>query len=82
VRLLLARKEIQINQATENGVTPLFCACQDGHVDVVRLLLARKEIQIHPAADGTTPLFMASLNGHNEIVTLLQQHRNRTSYMY
>jgi ankyrin repeat protein len=60
VNLLLARKEIQINQAGNDGATPLFIACQNSHVRVVNALLARKEIQINqPMNNGTTPLHVA-----------------------
>jgi serine/threonine-protein phosphatase 6 regulatory ankyrin repeat subunit B len=72
VRLLLARTEIQINQAQENGFTPLYVTCQYGHVDVVRLLLAREEIQINQAMkNGATPLYITCQHGHVDVVRLL-----------
>ena len=46
VEALLARKEIDSNEATANGFTPLVAACQNGHIDVVQLLLASEEIDI------------------------------------
>jgi ankyrin repeat protein len=56
---LLVRKEIQINQAMNNGITPLYAACYIGHVKVINKLLVRKEIQINQAAnDGVTPLLL------------------------
>ena len=36
---LQARLEADVNRANEDGVTPLFIACQQGHVDAARLLL-------------------------------------------
>jgi hypothetical protein len=72
VRLLLKRKEIQINQATKDGQTPLYQTCRQGHVDVVRLLLARKEIQINQATKkGKTPLYTTCQKGHVDVVRLL-----------
>jgi len=50
------RKLIQINQAANNGATPLYIACQNDRVKVVNALLSRKEIQLNQVAnDGTTP---------------------------
>ena len=38
VRLLIDAGAL-INQALNNGATPLLIASQDGHVDIVRLLI-------------------------------------------
>jgi len=71
---LLARKDIQINQGNQNGATPLYIACQKGHLKVVQSLLTHKEIDINKDCKGTTPLAKAMEKEHNEIVTLLQHH--------
>jgi len=70
--VLLARKEIDINQAAKDGFTPLYAACMSGHVGVARLLLTKKEIQINRANDfGATPLYAACTYGHVDVVRLL-----------
>jgi len=74
VNALLARKKIQINQATNDGRTPLYTACQKGHVKVVKALLTNKEIDINKEWKGKTPLACAIEEGHTEIAALLQQH--------
>ena len=64
---------VNVNQANKNGITPLYVACEKGHLDVVQVLLTKKEIQINQATnDGRTPINIASDFGHTEIV-LLQQ---------
>ena len=68
---------VNVNQANKNGITPLYVACEKGHLDVVQVLLTKKEIQINQATnDGRTPINIASDFGHTEIVrlhVLLQQ---------
>jgi ankyrin repeat protein len=77
VRLLLARKEIQINQAANDGQTPLGVACCYGRVDVVKLLLARPEILINKAKNnGSTPLYGACYWGKVEVVRLLLTNKD------
>ncbi len=61
-----------INQANENGATPLLMAAQNGHVDVVNALLAKEGIELNKALPaGETPLYMAAENGHVEVVNAL-----------
>jgi ankyrin repeat protein len=66
VILLLARKEIQINQAKKNGVTP------HDH-PYVRLLLTHKDIDVNITSNtnGATPLWIACKDGHVDVVKLL-----------
>jgi ankyrin repeat protein len=72
VRLLLARKGVEVNKSTADGFTALFLASQQGHVVVVRLLLARQDVEVNKSkADGSTALMVASQNGHVEVVRLL-----------
>ena len=60
-----------MNRANEDGVTPLFVACQQGHVDVARLLLDNgAEVD----RNGATPLFVACQNGHVDAARLLLEH--------
>ena len=40
--LLLDKEGIDVNQAKNNGVTPLFMASQKGHAECVSLLLAKE----------------------------------------
>lgn len=61
VNALLAKKEIQIYQAKNDGCTPLFIACQDDRVKVINVLLARKEIQINQAQVRTMAIHHCSL---------------------
>ena len=63
------------NKANENGATPLYIACDKGHVDAARLLLERgakiDETSIFNGMEGVTPLHIASYGGHIEVVRLL-----------
>ena len=77
VSVALAVKDVNVNQAHNDGTTPLNVACQLGHLDVVQVLLTKKEIQINQATnDGRTPINIASDFGHTEIVRLLLQQPN------
>jgi hypothetical protein len=47
VRLLLARKGIEVNKSAADGATARCIASQNGHVEVVRLLLARQGVEVN-----------------------------------
>jgi ankyrin repeat protein len=70
VRLLMDAGAL-INQANNEGVTPLSVASEIGHVEVVRLLIDAGALINQADEDGATSLFMASLNGHVDVVRLL-----------
>jgi hypothetical protein len=42
--LLLARQDVEVNQATAHGSTALILASRDGHIELVRPLLERRGI--------------------------------------
>ncbi len=69
VRLLLARKGVEVNKSAADGYTALYVASQEGQVEVVRLLLARQGVEVNKTAqNGATALHTASQNGHGEVV--------------
>ena len=51
--------------------TPLFIACQNGHVDAARLLLDKGAEVDRAEKDGGTPLFIACEKGHVDAARLL-----------
>ena len=57
-----------------DGVTLLFMASQNGHVDVVRLLIDAGALINQADEDGETPLWVASHKGHLAIVRYLILH--------
>ena len=48
-----------MNQADTDGFTPLFIACQEGHLEGVQLLLEAGAAVDQAKGDGTTPLYIA-----------------------
>ena len=72
VRELLSRPGIDVNQAGQHELTPLYLATFKGSVEAVRLLLDARGVNANLAApDGSTPLGVAAFYGHEEIVRLL-----------
>ena len=70
--MLLAKQGIDVNQAMNDGRTPLFMASWKGHSEVVSMLLAKQGVDVNQAMnDGCTPLFIASQEGHSEVVSML-----------
>ena len=71
-----------VNQNLSDGQSPLFAACEEGHVENVVLLIgAGANINsrvvdpspIDPSCSGMTPLMIAKDKGHQAIVALLEQ---------
>ena len=61
------------NKANENGATPLYIACDKGHVDAARLLLDKGAAVDRAREDGWTPLRIAKSKGHSAVVALLKE---------
>ena len=67
----VAEKGAAVDQAKASGATPLYIACEKGHVDAARLLLDNGA-EVDRAADwGVTPLLIACEKGHVDASRLL-----------
>ena len=63
---------VDVNQRNENGATPLYVACRNGHVKVVRVLLEADDVDVNQSAqDGKTPLGRACDLRHLYVVKAL-----------
>ena len=72
VTLLCSDPDLNINWQDDGGCTPLYGACQAGHVGVVKYLLSLKGIDPNkPQNEEATPFYIACENGHKEVVLLL-----------
>ena len=60
-----------MDQADEEGATPLLVASQTGEIDCVRLMIAAGAAVNQADSDGFTPLCIACQNGHLECARLL-----------
>ena len=59
----------------QGGLTPVFFAVRQGHIDAVKVLLdAGANIKTARAADATSPLLMAIVNGHFDLAAILLEH--------
>jgi hypothetical protein len=60
----------QVNQADNDGITPLYIACQEGHASVCEMLLSHGA-DINKHGNAFSPLSIASRNGHVSVSHLL-----------
>lgn len=61
-----------LGRRMDNGWTPLFFACQNGHLAVCRLLLQCASTAVNATdTEGKTPLYFAAQEGHGDIVAEL-----------
>ena len=67
----LIKAGADINNADDDGVTPLYMAVQNGHEAVVRVLI-ELSADVNKARDtGETPLCIAAHNGYETVVRAL-----------
>lgn len=73
VLVLMKRVENNINDFNDKGQTALYCACRQGHYEVVKLLLKNKKIQVNlkMPSHGGTALHAAAYQGHGAITAIL-----------
>ncbi|KAL0603548.1 Espin [Plecturocebus cupreus] len=61
-----------VNAQTKNGATPLYLACQEGHLEVTQYLVQECGADPHARAhDGMTPLHAAAQMGHSPVIVWL-----------
>ena len=63
-----------VGQATNDGATPLFVACLNGHDGVARLLIEKGADVGQAKNNGATPLLVSCFNGHDDVARLLMEH--------
>lgn len=81
VKELIACHQALVNEQNEKGATPLFLACQYGHLEIVQLLIDNKaEIEL-AKHNGSTPLLAACYNGHLSTAELLIHHGAAVNHM-
>ena len=71
---LVERGGAKVDQARNDGVTPLIVSSQNGHAEVVKLLLANGAKVNQISNHGFTSLFISREYGHREVVRQLLDH--------
>ncbi|XP_071178288.1 ankyrin-3-like [Mytilus edulis] len=60
-----------VNHCRDDGISPLFFACQEGHNAVVQMLI-NNQADINKCRDtGVSPLLVACHQGHTEVIQML-----------
>ncbi|KAJ7589318.1 Pfs, NACHT and ankyrin domain protein [Mycena floridula] len=71
LELLLSQDVTHVMDIDRRGCTPLICAAEKGHIDIVKLLLEKNADSNICDKDQHTPLSYAAPWGHIDIVKLL-----------
>ena len=73
-KLLLTRKDVQVNASNKAGDTPLSVAVQKGYDEIVRILLTREDILVSKAnRKGENPISLAYKLWKCEVMPLAAQ---------
>ena len=76
MRLLVDVPDIDVNQANNEGMTPLLVASWRGHAGVTKQLLTHSKTEVNKISEsGSTALYMASAAGNVDVVSQLLGHR-------
>ena len=66
---IIAEFSCSLHAELNRGSTPIFMACEGGHLDVVRKLASEHGCDLMARdSDGNTPLHIAALSGREEVV--------------
>ena len=77
VKLLLSRKDVDVNSRDDKYNTPLHIAAAQGYNGIVKQLLAHKDIEVNPNSTlYGTPLLVAAKNGHLAVIKLLASRKD------
>lgn len=68
---VLLSKNAEINLCNNNGTSPLYIACQEGHDSTVQLLVSNGARINLCSEEGISPLFVACQEDHSSTVQLL-----------
>jgi hypothetical protein len=61
-----------VNQRTHSGASPLYLACQEGHLHLAQFLVKDRGADVHlRAMDGMSVLHAAAARGHYSLVVWL-----------
>jgi ankyrin repeat protein len=75
-QIALAVVGVDINQCN-GGQTPLYVACDGGHVDIVQALVEKAEIRINQTTNtGATALWGAVAKGQIDVVLVMLDHED------
>ena len=59
------------NIPDNDGETPIYCAANKGHTEIVKILAPLSDHLNAPNKFGKTPIYWAAQQGHTEIVKIL-----------
>ncbi|KAH6902376.1 hypothetical protein BKA70DRAFT_1306760 [Coprinopsis sp. MPI-PUGE-AT-0042] len=78
--MLLERNDSQPNAASDYGNTPLMCASEQGHRDVVDILLEQTNIQLDLTnKGGKTAYDLAMEKNHQAVLRSILRRERRVS---
>lgn len=74
LEVLLGRRNLEVDEKLEDGITALHLAARNDHLDATNVLLAHGAHVEGPQDSGWTPLHFAARHGGLPVVTLLLNH--------